>query len=169
MSNVKTSFRKSRSSMSGASPARAVYAARRTRILSVVVPAFGVALLAAAVTATPDAARGHAHPHPVNAHTLTPSRSLLRATGLRPARGDFDLWAPPAGAIIKVTSTAQSPGALGDCTLGEAIYAANQNAPIDRCTAGSGVDTILLPAGTYTLSTVDNTHERAGPFVSVIN
>src|SRR2546427_1425734 len=60
--------------------------------------------------------------------------------------------APPAGAIINVNSTLQSPGAVGDCTLGEAILAANQDDPIDGCTAGSGKDTIMLPAGTYTLT-----------------
>src|SRR5437588_7889254 len=67
------------------------------------------------------------------------------------------------GATINVNSTLQSPGNSGDCTLGEAILAANQNVPIDGCTAGSGVDTIMLPAGTYTLTTVNNTHERVGP------
>jgi hypothetical protein len=61
----------------------------------------------------------------------------------------------PAG-IINVNSTAQSPGASGDCTLGEAIQAANTNLTVDGCGAGSsvGADTIVLPAGTYTLSTV---------------
>src|SRR5438132_7984184 len=69
----------------------------------------------------------------------------------------------PAGTTINVNSTLQSPGNSGDCTLGEAILAANQNVPIDGCTAGSGVDTIMLPAGTYTLTTINNTHERVGP------
>ena len=60
------------------------------------------------------------------------------------------------GSTITVNSTAQSPGAVGDCTLGEAIIAANTDSPVDGCSAGSGQDTIILPAGTYTLSTVDN-------------
>ena len=61
----------------------------------------------------------------------------------------------PSG-IIEVNSTAQSPGASGDCTLGEALQAANTNLAVDGCSAGStvGADTIMLPAGTYTLSTV---------------
>lgn len=34
----------------------------------------------------------------------------------------------------------------GDCSLREAIVSANQDGPSDGCTAGSGVDTIELPA-----------------------
>lgn len=58
-----------------------------------------------------------------------------------------------AAATINVTVTANSPGGAGDCTLGEAIIAANTNAAVDGCSAGSGADTINLPAGTYTLTT----------------
>jgi predicted outer membrane repeat protein len=57
-----------------------------------------------------------------------------------------------AAATINVTSTANSPGGAGDCTLGEAITAANSDAAVDGCTAGSGSDTISVPAGTYTLT-----------------
>jgi CSLREA domain-containing protein len=41
-----------------------------------------------------------------------------------------------------------------DCSLREAIQAANNNVAIDGCTAGSAdsIDNIYLPAGTYTLS-----------------
>ena len=58
---------------------------------------------------------------------------------------------------IVVNSFAQSPGANGDCTLGEAIQAANTNAAVDGCAAGSssGTDTIMLPTGTYTLDTIN--------------
>lgn len=59
-------------------------------------------------------------------------------------------------ATITVTTTAQSPGAAGDCTLGEAITAANTDAAVDACSAGSGSDTIILPAGTYTYTVADN-------------
>jgi predicted outer membrane repeat protein len=61
----------------------------------------------------------------------------------------------PTASVIQVNSTAQSPGTLGDCTLGEAIQAANTDTPVDGCSAGSGVDTIILPAGTYTLVASD--------------
>ncbi len=61
---------------------------------------------------------------------------------------------PPAlAATITVTSTTDEIGsANGSCTLREAIQAANTDAAVDACTAGSGSDTISLPAGTYTLS-----------------
>jgi len=64
---------------------------------------------------------------------------------------------PAAAGTINVNTTAQSPGGAGDCTLGEAITAANNNAVVDGCTgATAGSDTILLPAGTYTLTVADN-------------
>jgi len=71
---------------------------------------------------------------------------------------------PFAGTIINVNSTAQSPGSAGDCTLGEAIQAANTNLTVDGCSAGSsvGADTIMLPAGTYTLTTVGGPHPSLG-------
>jgi CSLREA domain-containing protein len=40
----------------------------------------------------------------------------------------------------------------GDCSLREAIQAANTDTAVDACPAGSGADTIVLPAGTYTLA-----------------
>ena len=62
-------------------------------------------------------------------------------------------------ATINVNSTAQevtqvSPTGIvnGNCTLGEAILAANSDSAVDGCTAGAGDDTIILPAGTYTLT-----------------
>lgn len=59
-------------------------------------------------------------------------------------------------ATITVNSFAQSPGMAGDCTLGEAIQAADTDLAVDGCAAGSGDDTIMIPAGTYTLTAVDN-------------
>ena len=40
----------------------------------------------------------------------------------------------------------------GDCSLREAVIAANTDTDTDACPAGSGPDTITLPAGTYTLT-----------------
>ena len=40
----------------------------------------------------------------------------------------------------------------GNCTLREAIRAANANAAVDTCPAGSGADTITLAVGRYALS-----------------
>ena len=59
---------------------------------------------------------------------------------------------PVVAATINVNTTASSPGGAGDCTLGEAILAANTDAAVDGCTAGAGADTIMVPAGTYTLT-----------------
>src|SRR5947209_5541007 len=160
MANMKASFVKPKSRTSDAAQARAPYG---TYVLSAVMPPFAVTLLLVALTGTPDAAYRRARAPADNVHTMAPSQVPLRAIRSRPARGDFNLPASPAGATINVNTTLQSPGNSGDCTLGEAILAANQNVPIDGCTAGSGVDTIVLPAGTYTLTTVDNTHERVGP------
>ncbi len=56
-------------------------------------------------------------------------------------------------ATINVTTTDDELNADEDCSLREAIEAANTDAVVDACTAGSsGMDTIYLPAGTYTLS-----------------
>ncbi|MGH9557009.1 MAG: hypothetical protein ACRD2Y_14415, partial [Terriglobales bacterium] len=72
---------------------------------------------------------------------------------------------------ITLNSTAQevtvaSPNGVanGNCTLGEAILAANTNAAVDACTAGGsgGTDTIVIPAGTYTIDQLAN---NAGFFV----
>ncbi|HLB26495.1 MAG TPA: CSLREA domain-containing protein, partial [Dehalococcoidia bacterium] len=55
-------------------------------------------------------------------------------------------------ATITVTTTADELNADGDCSLREAIQAANTDTAVDACRAGSGADTIRLRARTYTLS-----------------
>ncbi|HTP07954.1 MAG TPA: CSLREA domain-containing protein, partial [Anaerolineae bacterium] len=60
------------------------------------------------------------------------------------------LLAPTAS--IVVNTTADELTTDGNCSLREAIMAANTNAAVDACTAGSGADTIVLPAGTYLIS-----------------
>ncbi|HRF48718.1 MAG TPA: choice-of-anchor Q domain-containing protein [Anaerolineales bacterium] len=66
------------------------------------------------------------------------------------------LWAGPTlpaqATVITVTTTSDELNTDGDCSLREAIVAANTNAAVDACPAGSGADTINLPAGTFTLS-----------------
>lgn len=59
---------------------------------------------------------------------------------------------PPAGAVITVTTDLDNLTGNGDCTLREAIQAANTDAPVDACPAGNGDDLILLPTGVYILS-----------------
>ena len=72
----------------------------------------------------------------------------------------------PLTSTITVNTTAQSPGSPGDCTLGEAIQAANTDLPVGGCGAGAGTDTIILPAGTYTLSGVDDTTATGLPIIT---
>jgi CSLREA domain-containing protein len=57
-------------------------------------------------------------------------------------------------ASISVNTTTDEVNADGDCSLREAIIAANTNAAVDGCPAGSVVETdaIILPAGTYDLT-----------------
>ena len=56
-----------------------------------------------------------------------------------------------SASVINVTTTA--PNGTGGCSLSEAITAANTDASVDDCTAGSGADTIVLPAAaTFVMS-----------------
>jgi len=55
-------------------------------------------------------------------------------------------------ATITVNTTDDELNDDGDCSLREAIQAANTDSAVDGCTAGSGADTITLPAGYYTLT-----------------
>jgi CSLREA domain-containing protein len=58
-------------------------------------------------------------------------------------------------ATITVTTLADNLTNNGDCSLREAIQAANTDTAVDACAAGSGTDTISLAAGSYGLS-LDN-------------
>ena len=53
---------------------------------------------------------------------------------------------------ITVTTTADEFGTGAGCSLREAVQAANTNAAFGGCPAGSGADTISVPAGTYVLT-----------------
>src|SRR5512140_1064461 len=60
---------------------------------------------------------------------------------------------PAFAASITVNTTADENGTGANCSLREAITAANTNAAFGGCAAGSpGADTITLPAGTYQLT-----------------
>lgn len=67
---------------------------------------------------------------------------------------------PIYAANIVVNTTADELNSDGDCSLREAIQSANSNTSVDACTAGSGTDTINVPAGTYVLS-ISGTGEDA--------
>jgi CSLREA domain-containing protein len=53
---------------------------------------------------------------------------------------------------ITVNTTVDELNSDGDCSLREAIQAANTDAPVDACPAGSGADTVVVPAGIYNLT-----------------
>ncbi len=66
---------------------------------------------------------------------------------------------PPAAAVtLTVDTTTDEVNADGDCSLREAVRAANTNLPVDDCPAGSDAttDEIMVPAGTYTLAGAAN-------------
>lgn len=64
------------------------------------------------------------------------------------------LSAPLYASTITVNTTTDELNADGDCSLREAIQAANTNLAVDACTAGTAtpIDEIIIPAGTYTLT-----------------
>jgi len=69
------------------------------------------------------------------------------------------LMLPGAGTVhaasITVTTAVDELNADGDCSLREAIQAATTDTAVDACVAGSGADTITVPAGTYNLTIGD--------------
>lgn len=87
-------------------------------------------------------------------------------------------------ALITVNTTADEYNTDGDCSLREAIIAANTDTVVDACPTGSGADTIDLPAGLYILSiaptgsddaatgdlniTADLTLAGAGPVITTV-
>ncbi|MCU0514113.1 MAG: tandem-95 repeat protein, partial [Anaerolineae bacterium] len=73
--------------------------------------------------------------------------------------------------VITVTSTAQEVPFVtnGNCTLGEAIHAANTSTAVDACPAGRGLDVIRLQNATYTLQnfhTADASTQTGLPIIS---
>jgi CSLREA domain-containing protein len=73
------------------------------------------------------------------------------------AAGAITLAPSIRAATITVTGTGDTLGNNGVCTIREAIINANNNAATwSDCAAGSGSDSIVLPAGTITL-TIPNT------------
>jgi CSLREA domain-containing protein len=66
------------------------------------------------------------------------------------------------GAVIAVTTQGDEFGGPGlGCSLREAIQAANTDSSFGGCAAGSGTDTITLPAGTYTLTGAADENDNA--------
>ena len=71
---------------------------------------------------------------------------------------------PALAGAITVTTTTDELNADGDCSLREAVRAANLNVAVDACPAGENgqTDTITLPAGTYTLTLPGNENDALG-------
>ena len=70
---------------------------------------------------------------------------------------------PAAATIIPVTTVTDENAVDGDCSLREAVLAANNNVPVDMCPAGQNdqTDTITIPAGTYTLKLTGSEFQNA--------
>ena len=64
-------------------------------------------------------------------------------------------------AIIAVNTTADENNTDGDCSLREAIIAANTDTAVDACPAGNGADRINLPSGAYTLTLAGASEDAA--------
>jgi CSLREA domain-containing protein len=76
------------------------------------------------------------------------------------------LWQTQTGSaasVIEVNTSEDVSKNDGQCSLREAVTSANKDSKSGgkpgECSAGSGPDTILLPAGIYTLSKSDNGQE----------
>jgi hypothetical protein len=78
---------------------------------------------------------------------------------------------PPALASGTITVTSLSGGTGGpDCTLRDAITAANTDAPSGGCPAGNGPDTIILPANaTLTFTTPDPSPDGPSAFPTIVS
>jgi CSLREA domain-containing protein len=63
--------------------------------------------------------------------------------------------APAAAATIVVNTLDDEDNVDGDCSLREAVRAANTDSAVDACAAGSGADLIIVPSGTIVLSHPD--------------
>ena len=77
---------------------------------------------------------------------------MLCLSVFTPAAASAGLAAPEATTIL-VNTLADELNANGNCSLREAIRAANLDQAVDACAAGNGADTIVLQNGvTYTLT-----------------
>lgn len=60
-----------------------------------------------------------------------------------------------ASPTLPISIEVDPPGS-GGCTLAEAITSANNDTAVGACAAGCGADVIHVPAGTHTITAVDN-------------
>jgi CSLREA domain-containing protein len=94
------------------------------------------------------------------------SSALLAVLGVGLLMVPLGPSAVAASSTIVVTTTADDLAHNGNCTLREALLAADTDHAVDACHGGSGPDTIVLSAGTYTLTlgelTVNSTASLLG-------
>jgi CSLREA domain-containing protein len=83
---------------------------------------------------------------------VTRTARRLGIVGVLGALGALLLSSPALGAVITPTTFGDENGGGTDCSLREAILAADTDAAFGGCPAGGGADTIPLGAGTYGLS-----------------
>jgi CSLREA domain-containing protein len=103
----------------------------------------------------------------MNIRRVSPSLGVLVVAalflawgGLPASTADAVLSEPPGGPApagapltgILVNTTSDELDNDGNCSLREAIQAANLDLAVDACPAGQGHDTIILPAGLYILT-----------------
>ena len=95
-------------------------------------------------------------------HFFTPSIALRWVATLGLAASAL-ATAPDAATAnaIQVTTTSDDVVTNGNCTLREAIVAANLDVAVDACPAGSGADTILLTGGTYAMAVAGTGEDAA--------
>ncbi|MCI0397046.1 MAG: CSLREA domain-containing protein [Chloroflexi bacterium] len=86
---------------------------------------------------------------------------LLFGLVVWPTEATWTIERIPSGSIITVNTTDDELNSDGDCSLREAVRSANLNSAVDGCLAGSGADTINIPAGTYELSIAGNGEDAA--------
>src|SRR5437773_11948373 len=65
------------------------------------------------------------------------------------------------GTVIMVNTAIDELNRDGNCSLREAIRAANLDTAVDGCLAGNGDDTIFVPAGIYTLTLTGSNEDNA--------
>lgn len=73
------------------------------------------------------------------------------AVALAALAGAFGVVAPAQAAAIVVTTTGDELNTAPPCSLREALRSANIDTSIGGCPAGSGADTIRIPAGIFVL------------------
>ncbi len=110
-------------------------------------------------------------PTPTPTNTPTPTATPTAT----PCDGPCPTPTPTPEASFTVTTTDDELNSDGDCSLREAIQAANTDTAVDACAAGSGADTITVPAGIYTLTagdlnvTTDLTVNGAGAATTIVD